>query len=69
MIQGQNDRAIGDSRIPEADRVCKNCWYWSDEFTSVCVHDKSIHRGDYVNKDMTCPCFDVDERRYTGSGK
>ena len=63
------ERARREENIPRADMVCKNCWYWSDEFTSVCVNDMSINRGDFVNKNMTCDCFDLDERRYTGSGK
>ena len=46
-------------------KVCNNCWYLSDDFTSVCVNDKSPHCGDFVSKDGSCPLFDLDKKRVT----
>ena len=42
---------------------CRTCWWLSDEFTSVCVNDRSSHHGDFVDLDGYCVCYDEDERR------
>lgn len=54
----------GQERVAKKYRICQFCWFWSDEFTSVCVNDQSPHRGDFVNREDVCPYFDLDERRY-----
>ena len=45
------------------DCICKNCWYLSDEFTSVCTNEKSPHCADFVLLNQSCPYFDRDEKR------
>ena len=56
------DKAIGfwnkryDVAVEELKnkRVCANCKWRSDEFTSVCVNDESEHLADFVTGNMTC---------------
>ena len=43
------------------DRVCRNCKWRSDEFTSACVNGDSPNRGDFVMADDTCHEFERDE--------
>ena len=40
--------------IRDKDKKCETCWYWSDEFTSVCVNEKSEHCADFVSRDDCC---------------
>ena len=41
-----------DSKVT---KCCKNCYWLSDEFTSVCVNGISEHRADFVSFDDCCP--------------
>lgn len=39
-------------------KVCENCRWRSDEFTSVCCNSDSKHCADYVCADDTCEFFE-----------
>lgn len=45
-----------------AENICRYCWWYSDEYTSVCVNDHSPNHG-RVSPEATCPEFDPDEQR------
>lgn len=46
------------SEAPACDRVCKNCRWRSDDFTSVCVNDASDHLADFVMPDDGCEVWE-----------
>jgi len=54
-------------RFPEmvsteaTERVCRNCKWRSDEFTSVCVNADSSKCADFVDADDTCMAFEVND--------
>ena len=37
-----------------SDRVCKNCKWHSDDFTSACVNGESEHCADFVSENDGC---------------
>lgn len=39
-------------------RLCKNCKWRSDDYTSVCVNDESDHLADVVEAEQTCECWE-----------
>ena len=43
------------------ERICQNCKWRSDEFTSVCVNGISPNRGDFVMAEDTCHEFEEDD--------
>ena len=45
------------------ESICRNCWWLSDEYTSVCVNEASPHCADFVLLNQSCPHFDLDERK------
>lgn len=48
-------------------RLCKNCKWRSDEFTSVCVNDKSDHLADFVEAEQTCECWEKRDEQVSQS--
>ena len=46
----------------DAECVCRNCWWLSDEYTSVCTNESSPHCADFVLLNQSCPYFDMDEK-------
>jgi len=50
-----------DLEAPACDRVCKNCKWRSDDFTSVCVNDASDHLADFVMPDDGCEVWEAKE--------
>lgn len=47
----------------KAASICRHCWYYSDECTSVCTNDRSVHYQDYVMDNQSCPYYEEDERK------
>jgi hypothetical protein len=47
----------------EIENVCRNCWWLSDEYTSVCVNESSPHCADFVLLNQSCAWFDPDEKK------
>lgn len=45
----------------ENEAVCKNCWWLSDEYTSVCTNENSPNCADFVLHSQTCAWFDAND--------
>ena len=49
--------------MANVESICRNCWWLSDEYTSVCVNESSPHCADFVLLNQSCTYFDPDEKK------
>ena len=45
--------------VEKIKKTCRYCHYLSDDFTSACVNGDSKRRADFVQKDDTCPLWQL----------
>ena len=49
--------------VVELDKSCRNCWWLSDEHTSVCTNENSPHYAEFILLNQCCAWYDADETR------
>lgn len=41
--------------------TCETCWWLSDSFTAICTCEDSVHNGEFMLANQSCPYYDEDE--------